>query len=172
MSKGKCRSCKFDMSDDQGVFRTSSCPDYLDGKITDGCEFYEPDNDMILSLKEQEKKERQEAKERAKYRKKKDKAETKAYNGRYRRKKCGMSNELKRLLGLIVGIIVVLASIFYLTSNIMTQEVEQGDDEPNRATENITEMIMDLSPTFVILVFVMVFMLMLLTIVDRIGKGY
>ena len=83
-----------------------------------------------------------------------------------------MSNELKRLLGLIVGIIVVLASIFYLTSNIMTQEVEQGDDEPNRATENITEMIMDLSPTFVILVFVMVFMLMLLTIVDRIGKGY
>ena len=38
------------------------------------------------------------------------------------------------------------------------------------ATSNITGMIEDLVPSFVLLVFVMVFMLMLMTIVDRIGK--
>ena len=38
------------------------------------------------------------------------------------------------------------------------------------ATENMSEMIEDLIPSFVLLIFVMVFMLMLLTLVDRVGK--
>lgn len=167
---GKCRSCKFDMSDDQGICRTSACPDYLDGKVTDGCEFYQPDEDTTLSLKEQTTKERKEEKERVKYRKKRDKARAKAYDDRYKRKKGGKSFELKSLIALIICAMVVLASIFYLTSDRTTQEVEPVDDEPNRATENITELVEDLIPSFVLLVFVMVFLLTLLTVVDRVGK--
>ena len=37
----KCRSCKFDMSDDRTTHRTEECPDYLDGKISNGCDKYE-----------------------------------------------------------------------------------------------------------------------------------
>jgi len=172
MSKGKCRSCKFDMSDDQGVFRTSSCPDYLDGKVTDGCEFYEPDNDMILSLKEQEKKERQEAKERAKYRKKKDKAETKAYNARYRKRRGGRDISTMRLVYYTLPIVamLLLAVFFYFPTKETTTSEEPQEDTVNTAAQNLTEMIEDLLPSFVLLVFVMVFMLMLLTIVDRVGR--
>ena len=36
--------------------------------------------------------------------------------------------------------------------------------------EDVSTMIEDLTPSFILLVFVMVFMIMLLTIVDRVGK--
>lgn len=38
----KCRSCRFDMSDDHATMRTDDCPDHLDGKINDGCDKYQP----------------------------------------------------------------------------------------------------------------------------------
>ena len=179
MSNGKCRSCKFDMSDDQGIFRTSACPDYLAGKITDGCELYEADDDMALSLKEQEKKQKQEAKEREKYRKKKEKAEKNKrdeeryyYNKRAkaRRKRSGTDRRPLQIgFTIILGTAIIFATLYIFEDKETTTPIEP-DDGPTTATENITEMIFDLTPSLVLLVFVMVFMLMLLTIVDRVGR--
>lgn len=173
--KGKCDSCKFDMSDYTGTLRTEECPDHLDGKISDGCEKYQPDEVTNLTLKEEEKKERQDAKERKRYQKEKEKAELKAYQARskakYRRKGSSFGYE-KKLIALITGVALILVLIYYLpTLDLEPRQESPNDDETvNTAAENMTEMLEDLLPSFVLLVFVMVFMLMLLTIVDRVGR--
>jgi len=75
----------------------------------------------------------------------------------------------KKFLALGVAFAITLCGAFAvsaMTTNSVVYNVSAGDT----ATANITEMIEDLVPSFVLLIFVMVFMLMLLTIVDRIGK--
>jgi len=171
MSKGKCRSCKHDLSDDYSTIRTNACPDYLDGNITDGCELYQPDEDTTLSLKEQAKKEKIEAKEREKHRKKQEKAEARAYEDRYRYKRRRSRDPAMRMIYYTLPIVAVLllAVLFYFPTKETTTETPP-DDRVDPKAENITRMIEDLAPSFVLLVFVMVFMLMLLTIVDRVGR--
>jgi hypothetical protein len=169
MERGKCRSCKHDLSDDYSIIRTNDCPDYLDGKITDGCDQYQPDEDTTLSLKEQERKDKIEAKEREKYRKKQEKARSKAIERRRKdHRKGSSSGAWKMTILAIFGAVILLLAIMFFTSEeeVSTPEVEPDDSE-KRATENITEMIEDLTPSLILLIFVMAFMLMLLTIVDR-----
>ncbi len=75
----------------------------------------------------------------------------------------------KKIISIVAALALVVSMAFAVTavtSNSVVYNVSAG----TTATQNITEMIEDLVPSFVLLIFVMVFMLMLLTIVDRIGK--
>ena len=75
----------------------------------------------------------------------------------------------KKLLSILAAFALVVSmgfAVAAVTSNSVVYNVSAG----TTATQNITEMIEDLVPSFVLLIFVMVFMLMLLTIVDRISK--
>jgi len=164
-TKDKCRTCKFDLSDDQGTLRTSDCPDYLDGKITNGCEKYQADKPTSLFLTQEEK-----------LQKKKAKAEEKAsykstYTYKPRRQRSSFS-KTPLFAGVMAACLIL--SFLYLTEDKQTDTQTEPDTEESPVGpvgENLTQMLKDLSPTFVILVFVMVFMLMLLTIVDRVGRG-
>jgi mannose/fructose/N-acetylgalactosamine-specific phosphotransferase system component IID len=75
----------------------------------------------------------------------------------------------KRILAASVAFALVVCGAFAVSA-VTTNSVVYNVSAGTTATENISEMIEDLVPSFVLLVFVMVFMLMLLTIVDRIGK--
>ena len=70
----------------------------------------------------------------------------------------------------IMAAFALVVSMAFAVSAVTTNSVVYNVSAGTTATENISEMIEDLVPSFVLLVFVMVFMLMLLTIVDRIGK--
>jgi len=161
-TKDKCRTCKFDLSDDQGTLRTSDCPDYLDGKITNGCEKYQADKPTSLFLTQEEK-----------LQKKKAKAEEKAshkstYTYKPRRQR-GSFPRLPIVAGVMAACIIL--SFFFFTEYKQTDTQTEPDTEEPSVGENITQIIEDLVPSFVLLVFIMAFMLMLLTIVDRVGRG-
>ena len=162
-NKNKCRTCKFDLSDDQGTLRTSDCPDYLDGKITNGCEKYQADKPTSLFLTQEEK-----------LQKKKAKAEEKAsykstYTYKPRRQRSSFS---KTPLFAGVMAVCIILSFLYLTEDKQTDTQTEPDKEGSPISENLTQMLEDLVPSFVLLIFVMVFMFMLLTIVSRTGGGY
>ena len=75
----------------------------------------------------------------------------------------------KKIVSILAAFALVVSmgfAVTAVTSNSIVYNVSAG----TTATQNITEMIEDLVPSFVLLVFIMVFMLMLLTIVDRVGK--
>ena len=75
----------------------------------------------------------------------------------------------KKFVSILAAFALVVSmgfAVTAVTSNSIVYNVSAG----TTATQNITEMIEDLVPSFVLLVFIMVFMLMLLTIVDRVGK--
>lgn len=75
----------------------------------------------------------------------------------------------KKSISIIAAFALVVSMAFAVsavTSNSVVYNVSAGDT----ATANISEMIEDLIPSFTLLIFVMVFMLMLLAMVDRIGK--
>ena len=164
-TKGKCRTCKFDLSDDQSTLRTSDCPDYLDGKITNGCEKYQADKPTSLFLTQEEKlqKKRAKTKEKASY--------IPAYTYKPRRQRSSFPRI--PLYAAVLAICIILTFFFFNESNQTDTQTEPDTEESpvGPVGENLTQMLKDLSPTFVILVFVMVFMLMLLTIVDRVGRG-
>ena len=66
---------------------------------------------------------------------------------------------------------VTLAMMFVLSMAVVGLGV--ADYAPNASAttgEDVSQMIEDLTPSFSLLVFVMVFVIMLMTIVDRIGK--
>ena len=76
----------------------------------------------------------------------------------------------KKVVSIMAAFALVVSMAFAVTavtSNSVVYNVSAG----TTATQNITEMIEDLVPSFVLLIFVMVFMLMLLTIVDRVNKS-
>jgi len=82
--------------------------------------------------------------------------------------KQGVNPTYRKIFALPLAVMLVVCGAFAvaaLTSYGMTYNVSAGDS----AVSNITEMIEDLTPSFVLLIFVMVFMMMLLTIVDRVG---
>ncbi len=75
----------------------------------------------------------------------------------------------KKLLSISLAFMFVISGACLVGAVSHTEYVGMvaAGDTP---TENITEMIDGLVPSFILLVFVMVFMIMLLTIVDRVGK--
>lgn len=76
----------------------------------------------------------------------------------------------KKLLSIYLAVAFVMSLAVCVGA---VADVSYLDIAPNAsasATSNVTSMVEDLTPSFILLVFVMVFMIMLLTIVDRIGK--
>ena len=73
-----------------------------------------------------------------------------------------------------VGIVVLVISVVVAACTggyfLLSQPAEPSEDTGHTATQNITTMIADLTPSFILLVFVLVFMIMLLTIFDGIGR--
>ena len=76
---------------------------------------------------------------------------------------------LKRFVAASLALALVFCGAFAVGA-MTTSSVVYNASAGETATANITEMIEDMTPSFVLLVFVMVFMLMLLSIVDRIGR--
>lgn len=74
----------------------------------------------------------------------------------------------RRLLALPLALALAFAGAcaVSLTGYDVIGQVSAGET----AVQNISEMIEDLVPSFVLLIFVMTFMLMLLTMVERVGK--
>jgi len=74
----------------------------------------------------------------------------------------------KKLLSIYLAVAFVMSLAVvggaYIGQDMVVQDASAS------ATSNVTSMVEDLTPSFILLVFVMVFMIMLLTIVDRIGK--
>ena len=75
----------------------------------------------------------------------------------------------KKLISILAAFALVV-SMAFAVSAVTTNSVVYNVSAGTTATENISEMIEDLVPSFMLLIFVMVFMIMLLTLVDRIGK--
>jgi len=74
-----------------------------------------------------------------------------------------------RIISVSLAIAVALVGMFSLCT--VTQiGIADNASAGTTATQNITEMIEGLVPSFTLLIFVMVFMMMLLAMVDRIGK--
>lgn len=73
-----------------------------------------------------------------------------------------------------IGIAVLAISVVVAACTggyfLLSQPAKPSEDTEHTATQNITTMITDLTPSFILLVFVLVFMMMLLTIVGRIGE--
>ena len=76
---------------------------------------------------------------------------------------------LKRFVAASLALALVFCGAFAVGA-MTTSSVVVNASAGSTATENITEMIDGITPSFVLLIFIMVFMLMLLSIVDRIGK--
>ena len=75
----------------------------------------------------------------------------------------------KRLIAASLALALVVCGAFAVGA-VTTSSIVVNASAGTTPTQNITEMIDDITPSFVLLVFIMVFMLMLLSIVDRIGK--
>ena len=75
----------------------------------------------------------------------------------------------KKILSLYLAVAFVMSMAICAGAVMDVQYIPEAQ-AADTATGNITEMGEDLTPSFILLVFVMVFMMMLLTIVDRIGK--
>lgn len=73
-------------------------------------------------------------------------------------------------IGILVLVIGVVIAAGYGGYVLLNQPGKPSEDTGHTATQNITTMITDLTPSFILLVFVLVFMIMLLTIVDGIGR--
>jgi len=161
-NKNKCRTCKFDLSDDQGTLRTSDCPDYLDGKVTNGCEKYQADKPTSLFLTQEEKLQKKKAKA-------KEKASYPTYTYKPRRQRSSFPRRTPLYAAVLAACIIL--TFFFFNEDNQTDTQTEPDTEESSVGENITQIITDLTPSLVLLVFIMAFMLMLLTIVDRVGRG-
>ena len=80
-----------------------------------------------------------------------------------------MRKVTKKLFTISAAFLLVLCSLTLVqetTDVTFVPTVSAG----NTATENMTEMIEDLMPSFVMLIFIMVLMMIMLTIADKITK--
>ncbi len=75
----------------------------------------------------------------------------------------------KKVLSIYLAMAFMM-SIAVCGGAVVSEHYAVIGDASASATSNITTLVEDLTPSFILLVFVMVFMMMLLTIVDRIAK--
>jgi len=75
----------------------------------------------------------------------------------------------KKMLSIYLAMAFIM-SIAVCGGAVVSEHYSVVQNASASATSNISTMVEDLTPSFILLVFVMVFMLMLLTIVDRVAK--